>query len=91
MADYDAFHAPATAHGKNVAPRVAATLDVMQISDILSVESADTFTRPIYAGNAIATSSPERIAPAQAGGSTSSVSRSNGLCVPAIVLVARCV
>ena len=56
MADHhDAFLFPATAHGKNVAPRVAALLDVMQISDILSVESADTFTRPIYAGNAIAT------------------------------------
>lgn len=46
---------PATSSGKNVAPRVAAKLDVAQISDILSVESADTFTRPIYAGNAIAT------------------------------------
>lgn len=46
---------PATAAGKNVAPRVAAKLDVAQISDVLSVESADTFTRPIYAGNAIAT------------------------------------
>ncbi|RTZ41001.1 electron transfer flavoprotein subunit alpha/FixB family protein [Candidimonas sp. SYP-B2681] len=45
----------ATAAGKNVAPRVAAKLDVAQISDILSVESPDTFTRPIYAGNAIAT------------------------------------
>jgi electron transfer flavoprotein alpha subunit len=55
MADYDAFLAPATAHGKNITPRVAALLDVMQISDILSVESPDTFTRPIYAGNAIAT------------------------------------
>ncbi len=55
MAGYDAFLAPATAHGKNIAPRVAASLDVMQISDILSIESADTFTRPIYAGNAIAT------------------------------------
>ncbi|MBV9839970.1 MAG: electron transfer flavoprotein subunit alpha/FixB family protein [Sphingomonadaceae bacterium] len=55
MADHDAFVAPATANGKNIAPRVAALLDVMQISDILSVESADTFTRPIYAGNAIAT------------------------------------
>jgi electron transfer flavoprotein alpha subunit len=46
---------PATAHGKNVAPRVAAKLDVAQISDITKVEAADTFERPIYAGNAIAT------------------------------------
>jgi electron transfer flavoprotein alpha subunit len=46
---------PATAHGKNVAPRVAAKLDVAQISDIIKVISADTFERPIYAGNAIAT------------------------------------
>ena len=46
---------PATASGKNVAPRVAAKLDVAQISDIIGVESADTFMRPIYAGNAIAT------------------------------------
>jgi electron transfer flavoprotein alpha subunit len=55
MAGYDAFLAPATSRGKNIAPRVAALLDVAQVSDILSVESADTFTRPIYAGNAIAT------------------------------------
>jgi electron transfer flavoprotein alpha subunit len=47
--------APATAHGKNVMPRVAARLDVAQLSDIIGVESPDTFTRPIYAGNAIAT------------------------------------
>ncbi|GAA4331659.1 FAD-binding protein [Pigmentiphaga soli] len=46
---------PATAYGKNIAPRVAARLDVAQISDIIAVESADTFQRPIYAGNAIAT------------------------------------
>ncbi|SHF53166.1 electron transfer flavoprotein alpha subunit apoprotein [Lampropedia hyalina DSM 16112] len=46
---------PATASGKNVAPRVAAKLDVAQISDIIKVVSADTFERPIYAGNAIAT------------------------------------
>ena len=53
----DATHilAPATANGKNVLPRVAAKLDVAQISDIVGVESADTFQRPIYAGNAIAT------------------------------------
>ena len=55
MESHDAFLAPATTTGKNIAPRVAALLDVMQISDILSVESEDTFTRPIYAGNAIAT------------------------------------
>ena len=46
---------PATAHGKNVAPRVAALLDVAQISDAMKVISADIFERPIYAGNAIAT------------------------------------
>jgi electron transfer flavoprotein alpha subunit len=46
---------PATAHGKNVAPRVAALLDVAQVSDAMKVVSADTFERPIYAGNAIAT------------------------------------
>ena len=55
MAGYDALLAPATAHGKNIAPRVAASLDVMQISDILSVDGPKTFTRPTYAGNAIAT------------------------------------
>ena len=55
MEGFDAFLAPATTTGKNIAPRVAALLDVMQISDILSVEGDKTFTRPIYAGNAIAT------------------------------------
>jgi electron transfer flavoprotein alpha subunit len=55
MQHCDYFLAPATTTGKNIAPRVAALLDVMQISDILSVEGPDTFTRPIYAGNAIAT------------------------------------
>jgi electron transfer flavoprotein alpha subunit len=55
MADHDAVLFPSTTTGKNIAPRVAAALDVMQISDILSVEGPDTFTRPIYAGNAIAT------------------------------------
>ncbi|WP_411360735.1 electron transfer flavoprotein subunit alpha/FixB family protein [Pseudidiomarina sp. YC-516-91] len=53
--DYGHILAPATTTGKNFMPRVAALLDVAQISDILSVESADTFKRPIYAGNAIAT------------------------------------
>jgi electron transfer flavoprotein alpha subunit len=55
MSHHDAFVVPSTTTGKNVAPRVAALLDVMQISDVLSVEGEDTFTRPIYAGNAIAT------------------------------------
>jgi electron transfer flavoprotein alpha subunit len=53
--DFDAFVAPTTTTGKNIAPRVAALIDVAQVSDILSVEGAKTFTRPIYAGNAIAT------------------------------------
>ncbi|MBB5462166.1 electron transfer flavoprotein subunit alpha/FixB family protein [Paraburkholderia sp. Cpub6] len=51
---YTHILAPATAYGKNVAPRIAAKLDVAQISDITAVDSADTFERPIYAGNAIA-------------------------------------
>jgi electron transfer flavoprotein alpha subunit len=54
-AGYSHFLFPATAGGKNVAPRVAAKLDVAQISDITRVDSADTFERPIYAGNAMAT------------------------------------
>ncbi len=53
--DYSHILFPATASGKNIAPRVAAKLDVAQISDITKVDSADTFERPIYAGNAIAT------------------------------------
>ena len=55
MPGYDVLIAPATASGKNILPRVAAMLDVMQISDITAVKSADTFERPIYAGNAIQT------------------------------------
>ncbi|GAA0840410.1 MAG: electron transfer flavoprotein subunit alpha [Cupriavidus sp.] len=53
--DYSHIVAPATASGKNILPRVAAKLDVAQLSDITKVDSPDTFERPIYAGNAIAT------------------------------------
>ena len=53
--DYDVIMAAATTDGKNIMPRVAALLDVMQISEITAVKSADTFERPIYAGNAIQT------------------------------------
>jgi electron transfer flavoprotein alpha subunit len=55
MGGYDAALAASTAVGKNVMPRVAALLDVMQISDIIKIVAADTFERPIYAGNAIQT------------------------------------
>lgn len=55
MSGYDAVFAPATTMGKNVAPRIAAKLDVMQLSDIIGLEGTDTFIRPIYAGNAIET------------------------------------
>lgn len=54
-APYDNVVAAATTNGKNIMPRVAALLDVAQISDVIAVESADTFKRPIYAGNVIAT------------------------------------
>ncbi|WOJ95856.1 FAD-binding protein [Congregibacter brevis] len=54
-AEYDNVLAASTSNGKNIMPRVAALLDVAQISDIISVESPDTFKRPIYAGNVIAT------------------------------------
>ena len=55
MGHHDAFLAAATTNGKNIAPRVAALLDVMQLSEIIGIEGDKTFVRPIYAGNAIAT------------------------------------
>jgi electron transfer flavoprotein alpha subunit len=64
MGNYDALVAASTASGKNVLPRVAALLDVMQVSDVIKVESPDTFERPIYAGNAIQTvkcSEPKKV------------------------------
>ncbi|MEL7129082.1 MAG: electron transfer flavoprotein subunit alpha/FixB family protein, partial [Pseudomonadota bacterium] len=64
MDGYDALFAPATTMGKNVTPRIAAKLDVMQISEIVGLEGQDTFLRPIYAGNAIMTvtsSDPKKV------------------------------
>ncbi|WP_156405538.1 electron transfer flavoprotein subunit alpha/FixB family protein, partial [Sphingomonas sp. Root710] len=61
MGHHDAFLAPATANGKNIAPRVAALLDVMQISEILSVESEDSFTRPTYAGATVQSSDAKKV------------------------------
>lgn len=64
MSSYDVLIAPATASGKNILPRVAALLDVMQISDVTAVKGPDTFERPIYAGNALQTvksSDPKKV------------------------------
>jgi electron transfer flavoprotein alpha subunit len=60
MSGYDAVLFPASTTGKNAAPRVAAKLDVMQLSGVIGVEGADTFVRPIYAGNAIVTVKDEQ-------------------------------
>jgi electron transfer flavoprotein alpha subunit len=83
MAGYDALFAPATTNGKNATPRIAARLDVMQISEITAVIDKDTFERPIYAGNAIMTvrsSDPKKVVtvrgtafPAAAGGGSAAI------------------
>lgn len=73
--DYDTLISAATTSGKNIMPRVAALLDVMQVSDITAVHSADTFERPIYAGNAIQTvqsTDPKKVITVRTAGFASS-------------------
>jgi electron transfer flavoprotein alpha subunit len=85
--DYSHIVAPATAYGKNIAPRVAAKLDVAQISEITAVVSADTFERPIYAGNAIATvqsSDPIKVITVRATGFDAVASEGGGASVEKI-------
>jgi len=88
---YSHLFFPATAHGKNVAPRVAAKLDVGQLSDISKVVSADTFERPIYAGNAIATvqcSQPVKVATVRTTGFDSAAATGGSAAVETIAAVA---
>jgi electron transfer flavoprotein alpha subunit len=88
---YSHIFFPATAHGKNVAPRVAAKLDVGQLSDISKVISADTFERPIYAGNAIATvqcSQPVKVATVRTTGFDPAAAAGGSAAVETIAAVA---
>jgi len=88
---YSHIFFPATAHGKNVAPRVAAKLDVGQLSDISKVVSADTFERPIYAGNAIATvqcSQPVKVATVRTTGFDPAAATGGSAAVETIAAVA---
>ena len=90
-ANYSHIFFPATAHGKNVAPRVAAKLDVGQLSDISKVISADTFERPIYAGNAIATvqcSQPVKVATVRTTGFDPAAATGGSAAVETIAAVA---
>ncbi|WP_212112877.1 electron transfer flavoprotein subunit alpha/FixB family protein [Bartonella queenslandensis] len=78
--DYDVIMAPSSSTGKNVMPRVAALLDLMQISDITAVLSPDTFKRPIYAGNALETvrsNDPKKIITVRTASFTPTPSRNN--------------
>ena len=90
-AAYSHIFFPATAHGKNVAPRVAAKLDVGQLSDISKVISADTFERPIYAGNAIATvqcTQPVKVATVRTTGFDPAAATGGSAAVESIAAVA---
>jgi electron transfer flavoprotein alpha subunit len=88
---YSHLFFPATAHGKNVAPRVAAKLDVAQVSDISKVISADTFERPIYAGNAIATvqcTQPQKVATIRTTGFDPAAATGGSAAVESVAAVA---